>query len=340
MLYEPVLRERENASTNLIQELGLKEFIGRSPKFMAVVKSIPKVAQCDVTVLITGETGTGKELCARAIHYLSQRAGHPFIPVDSGAIPLQLFESEFFGHEKGAFTDAKEKKIGLVAEAEGGTLFIDEVETLDLKSQVKLLRFLQNRSYRPLGNTKLQKANVRLIAASNTDLSERISDCTFRDDLFYRLNIVDLVLPPLRERKEDIPLIAIFFLTKYASEIKEMAGFSDDAMRKLLSHNYPGNIRELENIVQRAIVLSSGSIIKPEDISLPAVRIASAHARTFKEAKELAIAEFEKNFIRELLSLYHGNITRAANAVGKERSAFGKLVRKYDIDTALYKSTH
>jgi len=338
ILNKPPLNAIDEAKGNLIQELGLREFIGKSPKFLGIIEAMPKVAKCDITVLITGETGTGKELCARAIHYLSKRRRFPFIPVDCGAIPLQLFESELFGHEKGAFTDAKERKIGLIAEAEGGTIFIDEVETLGLRSQVKLLRFLQEKAYRPLGNTKSVKANVRIIAASNKDLREKVRRGTFREDLFYRLNIIHLDLPPLRERKEDIPLLANYFLRKYAFEIGEKRGFSEAALEKLCSYKFPGNIRELENIVQRAMIMSKGDIIQPEDIHIPIIRGSSpSKIKTFKEAKAEAIREFEKNYVIQLLRIHYGNITHAAKAAGKERSAFGKLVRKYNIDTTHYK---
>ncbi len=336
ILNKPPLNAIDEAKGNLIQELGLREFIGKSPQFLGIIEAIPKVAKCDVTVLITGETGTGKELCARAIHYLSKRRRFPFIPVDCGAIPLQLFESELFGHEKGAFTDAKERKVGLIAEAEGGTIFIDEVEILSLRSQVKLLRFLQEKTYRSLGNTKSVKANVRIIAASNKDLREKITRGRFREDLFYRLNIIHLELPPLRERKGDIPLLANYFLRKYACKIGKKVGFSEMALGKLCSYEFPGNIRELENIVQRAMIMSKGDIIQSEDIHIPIIRKSSS-LKIFKEAKAEAIRKFEKNYIIQLLRIHHGNITHAAKAAGKERSAFGKLVRKYNIDTTHYK---
>ena len=219
---------------------GFKKVIGESPVFLDQLRRIPMIAKCEANVLIAGETGTGKELYARAIHYSSLREGRPFMPINCGAIPAELVENELFGHERGAFTSAATLQTGLIEEANGGTLFLDEIDCLPVFAQVKLLRFLQEKEYRPLGSSKIRRADVRIIAASNLNLEEAVANGKVRQDLYYRLNIISLILPPLRERREDIPLLARHFLTRYASEVdKDVFDFSSEALQLLMVHHWP-----------------------------------------------------------------------------------------------------
>jgi two-component system, NtrC family, response regulator GlrR len=318
------------------QKFGLKQMIGESASFLSEIKKIPVLAKSDVIVLITGETGTGKELCARAIHYLSARSRGPFMPVNCGAIPVDLVENELFGHEKGAFTGASESRTGLIAEAEGGTVFLDEIDCLPLAAQVKLLRFLQEKEYRPLGSKKMKKADVRLLAAMNIDPLEAIAAGRLRQDLYYRLNVIPLLIPPLRERRDDIPLLARHFLLKYAVQFnKSMTDFSEEAMQLLQLYDWPGNVRELEHNVERAVVLSEGRIIQEKDIVLPSSE--SDPQESFHDAKMKMTAVFEKTYIERFLLAHHGNISQAARAAQKNRRSFWELIRKYQIDVENFK---
>jgi len=321
------------------EKSGLPQLLGESPAFLAEIRKIPLLAQCDVNVLISGETGTGKELCARAIHYLSPRAGRPFIAVNCGAIPVELVENELFGHERGAFTDASTAQGGLIHEAEGGTLFLDEIACLPLLAQVKLLRFLQDKEYRRLGSTKTQQGDVRVVAAMNIDLEEAVREGKLRQDLYYRLNIIPLVLPPLRERREDIPLLARYFLAKYAARLnKDVTDCSPDVMQLLVLYEWPGNVRELEHTIERAVVLSEQAVIHKADLILPRVATA-AHQDSFQEAKAKVIAQFERTYIQGLLLAHQGNITKAARAAQKNRRAFWQLMRKHLLDAHSFKSS-
>jgi DNA-binding NtrC family response regulator len=302
---------------------------------MAAIRQISKFASCDATVLLNGETGTGKEMFARAIHYLSPRAANPFIPVNCGAIPAELVENELFGHEPGAFTGAAAATRGLIAEAEGGTLFLDEIDTLPLQTQVKLLRFLQDYSYRPLGARKLCGANIRIIAASNAKLENAMRAGRFRADLLYRINALSLTLPPLRERRQDIPLLARHFAAECARGMKLPAKeISPAALRKLMSYYWPGNVRELQNIIQRAMVLVEDNVIRPMDIALPG-QAKLMEAESFKTLKARVVEDFERSYLQELLAEHDGNITRAARAADKNRRALWELLRKHQIHLAL-----
>src|SRR5215217_4935956 len=223
------------------------QLVGDSPDFVLLLQKIPQIAKCDANVLIEGETGTGKEVYARAIHYRSARASKPFVPVNCGAIPVELVENELFGHERGAFTSASALQAGLIEEASGGTLFLDEVDSLPPLAQVKLLRFLQEKEYKPLGSVKLRKADVRIVAASNLDLEKATQNRKMRQDLFYRLNVISLTLPPLRERREDIPLLSRYFVARYAADFnKELTGIAPDALHVLMTYSWPGNVRQLQ----------------------------------------------------------------------------------------------
>lgn len=318
---------------------GCKKVIGESPVFVDQLRRIPMIAKCDANVLIAGETGTGKELYARAIHYSSPREGRAFTPVNCGAIPAELVENELFGHERGAFTSAASMQTGLIEEANGGTLFLDEIDCLPVFAQVKLLRFLQEKEYRPLGSSKIRRADVRIIAASNLNLEAAVANGRVRQDLYYRLNIISLRLPPLRERREDIPLLARHFITRYADELdKEVSGLSPEALQLLMVHNWPGNVRELEHVIERALVLCEGAVLEPHDLVIaPMVR--TGEQESLQEAKAKEIARFERDYIQGLLSACKGNITRAAQVAKKNRRAFWQLIQKHQIDVARFKTS-
>jgi DNA-binding NtrC family response regulator len=335
------LLDSSPATAELKERLGLKQIVGESPAFVSEMNKIPPAAKCDVGVLISGETGTGKELYARAIHYLSPRASGPFVPVNCGAIPAELVENELFGHTRGAFTGATTAQHGLLREAEGGTLFLDEIDCLPLLAQTKLLRFLQEKEYRPLGSAKLCRANVRVIAASNADFRETVRTGKLRQDLYYRLNVLTLALPPLRERAEDIPLLAAHFLKKFASEFdKPVAGIAHDAIRQLTLYGWPGNVRELEHVIERAVVLSETDLLRPSDLNLGgADEETDPLNESFQQAKANFVRQFERGYIQKLLLAHSGNITRAARAASKNRRAFWQLIQKHKIDMRDFKPT-
>lgn len=323
--------ESESHVWRVKEQLGMRQLVGESEAFLKEIEKIPLVAKCDASILITGDTGTGKELCARAIHYLSPRAGRSFIPINCGAIPAELVENELFGHAAGAFTGAKTAKRGLIDEANGGTLFLDEVDCLPLMSQVKLLRFLQEREYRALGATKTSKADLRVIAATSVNCEAAVKEGKIRQDLYYRLNVILLTLPALRDRQEDIPLLAHHFLNKYAIEFdKQVTGFSPDAIRKLILYEWPGNVRELEHIIMRALVLSTKPIICGTNISISDSET-MPNSESFQEAKNRMVEQFEKTYIKGLLLSNHFNISRSAQAAQKNRRAFWELIRKHHI---------
>jgi DNA-binding NtrC family response regulator len=330
---------QETLVYRLKERIGLGQLVGQSPAFLLEIKKIPLLAKCEASVLISGETGTGKELCARAIHYLSPRANKPFVPASCGAIPLELVENELFGHVQGAFTSASSSRPGLIHEAQGGTLFLDEIDCLPLLAQVKFLRFLQEKEYRQLGASKVHHADVRIIAATNIDLEKAMKEGRFRHDLYYRLNIIPLSLPPLRDRKGDIPLLAQHFLADYALEFnKHVEGLASEALQKLVAYDWPGNVRELENVIERAVVFSSQILLQSSDIILPySEPLVKESLRT---AKSKVIAQFEKNYVQELLLAYRGNITKAAKAAQKNRRAFWELIRKYRINVQYSKFSH
>jgi two-component system, NtrC family, response regulator GlrR len=316
---------------------GPSRLIGKSSEFRVQVEQIASIAKCGANVLLLGETGTGKELFARALHYSSPRASKPFIPVNCGALPIALVENELFGHARGAFTSASDFQVGVVAEANGGTLFLDEIDCLPQLAQIKLLRFLQEKEYRPLGSPKIRRADVRVIAASNLNLEEAVAQGRFRQDLFYRLNIISLSLPPLRDRQDDIPLLAAHFLEKYSREFgKDVTQLSADALEALLSHRWPGNIRELEHAIERAVVLCRTEVIQFSDLGICS-GFNPQKRESLQVAKAKEIARFEKNYIKALLSACHGNITKAAQMADKNRRAFWQLIHKHQIDAASFK---
>ncbi len=315
----------------LKEDIGLKHIIGESPAFLDKVRCIPRFARCDATVLISGESGTGKEIFARAMHYLSSRAGRPFIPINCGALPENLVESEIFGHKRGAFTGAASDQVGLIREAEGGTLFLDEIDCCTPQSQVKLLRFLQDGEYRSVGSHQILHANIRVIAATNAEFDHVVRSGKFREDLFYRLNVLALTLPALRERAGDIFLLAHDFLEKQAAINKTRPkNLSLAALNRLLSHSWPGNVRELQNVLMRAIVLSDHEVIEASDLNLPDEGPV-AEDQSFRTMKSRVVWRFEHDFLTAALHAHQGNITRAAHAVKKNRRAFWGLLRKHDL---------
>jgi two-component system response regulator GlrR len=316
----------------LTDELGLAQLVGEDPAFLRMIHRIPLAARSDSPVLITGETGTGKELCARAIHHLGRRRGSPFIPVDCGALPDHLFENEFFGHSRGAFTDAGRDQRGLVALSEGGTLFLDEVDSLSLTAQVKLLRFLQERTYKPLGAERFMQADVNVIAATNRSLETLVRDKQFREDLYFRLNVIRFHLAPLRERRGDVPILARHFVESICAETgspcKTLAPL---ALRQLTMHPWPGNVRELFNVLQRAILFSEGAVIQAVDVANSGRELEPGHSESFGQARSRVIEVFERLYVEDVLRRNGGNVTRAAREACKERRAFGRLVKKYSI---------
>jgi DNA-binding NtrC family response regulator len=319
----------------LLTEFGMTRLVGADPAFLAVVHQMPRLARFDAPVLITGETGTGKELCARAIHFFSKRRDMPFVAVDCAVLPDHLLENELFGHSRGAYTDAHRDQRGLVAMAEGGTLFLDEIDALSVTAQGKLLRFLADGTFRPLGADRFQRANVRVVTATNKDVQVAVRADQFRADLLYRLNVLRLHLPPLRQRRSDIAVLAAHFLRECRKDGGEVAprAFSAAALRVLSYHDWPGNIRELQNVVHRAFVSCEGRRILPSHLTLAGVTDSSpAASGQFRSARAAVVAAFERQYVEELLRKNNGNVTRAARDANKERRAFGRLMKKHGID--------
>jgi DNA-binding NtrC family response regulator len=308
--------------------------VGQSPRFLQALDKLHKMATSGATVVLLGETGTGKEVFARTIHYLSARKGFPFIPVNCGSLPDNLIENELFGHLKGAYTDASTSATGLLRAAEGGTLFLDEIDSLSIEAQVKLLRFLQDREYRPLGSSTSLTANVRLVAATNANLRALVQARVFREDLFYRLNILTLRVPALRERLDDIPLLADYFLRRFRSPNHASAvQLSPAVIQKLVSHSWPGNIRELEGVIHRAVVLCSTPVVSACDIDFALDQNETDLPQSLlKDAKQTVVEQFERSYLITLLDTHGGNLTQAAREAGKERRSFQRLVKKYQIN--------
>jgi two-component system response regulator GlrR len=327
-------RDQESVSVRdrLRLELGLNQLIGNDPLFLQTIEKIPIIALSDAPVLITGETGTGKELCVRAIHDLSTRTNFPFVPVECGTIAEHLAENEFFGHARGAFTDAHADQKGLVAMSEGGTLFLDEIDALSVPIQSKLLRLIEEGRYRALGADKFSWANIRVVAATNHDVELSVREKRFRSDLYFRLNVFQLRLPALRERPGDISILARHFLERFSRAAgKQSKALSPAALRMLQRYSWPGNIRELRNVMQRAFQFCPGSQILPSHVILPAATEERAPATEFRHSKALLIERFEKDYIKNLLCKHKGNIARAAAEAGKDRRSFKRLMMKHDI---------
>lgn len=309
----------------------LERLLGEAPAFVALKRKIEQVARTEGTVLLTGETGTGKEICARALHYLSRRASRPFLPVNCAAIPIELFERELFGSQKGAFTNATASQ-GLIEEAQEGTLLLDEIESIALVAQAKLLRFLQDQTYYVLGSSRMRQANVWIIASTNVDLSSKVRDGSFREDLFYRLSVMTFNLPPMRMRRMDIPLLTNHFLELYSSIGDSTKHVTSKAMEALVRYDWPGNVRELENVIRQMIAVNETQMLDVD--ALPphiSALVSQQSIESFKQMKARTIEEFEKTYISELLDICNGNITHAAKTAQKERRAFGRLIKKYNL---------
>lgn len=326
-------RTRTRAPSPVAEPDALRGLIGEDPAFVQVKRQLPRLAQLEAPVLLTGETGTGKELCARALHYLSRRAARPFLPVNCGALPEALFTRELFGHQKGAFTGAEAAQSGLVAEAEGGTLFLDEIETLSLHGQAMFLRFLQDQTYYVLGSPRPRQADVWIIAATNVELAHKVKDGTFRADLFYRLAVMPLVLPPLRERPMDIPPLVASLGAQYAAQYgREVPSWSPEAMAALCQYAWLGNVRELANVIQQALFASDGPTIELAALPIPKPPLVPpTNGMSMQQAKAQVIAQFERTYLTELLRAHQGNVSRAAQAAQKERRTFRRLLQKYQI---------
>ncbi|KQU77074.1 MULTISPECIES: sigma 54-interacting transcriptional regulator [unclassified Rhizobacter] len=313
------------------------KLIGRSPPFLHALALMERMAHCEAPVLIQGETGTGKELAARAIHYHSARREGPFVPLNCGAVPEALIESELFGCERGAFTDARQARSGLVAAAVGGTLFLDELDSLPLRAQVSLLRFLQDYRYRPVGGTRECTGDVRIIAAASPRLNEMLNTGAFRDDLAFRLNVLLLEMPPLRERAGDARILADHFIARHARQHdRPLRRLHAQSLRWLEAYPWPGNVRELDNRVQRALLLSDDEELLLDPGAMPAARPAAADAHddtvhAFNEARERALQCFERDYLQRLMQATDGNVTHAARLAGKERRSLGKLLKKHGI---------
>lgn len=328
-----------------VGEFAMLSMIGTSPAFNETVRRIGRIAVRDATVLIEGETGSGKEVAARAIHYLGARRGRPFIPVNCGAIPDALIEAEFFGHGRGAFTDAREKRAGLIAQAQGGTLFLDEIDSLTPKAQVSLLRFLQDQKYKPVGRDVELKADVRIIAATNKSLTALAATERFRSDLFHRLSILYLRIPPLREREGDAELLAQHFLRHYVKKYSlPRKRFAVEALRWIRQQRWTGNVREVDNAVHRAVVFADDDVIgfdafaseTEPDLKSVTSPVDDYLTLDFNAAKAKAVEDFERGYLTHILQIAHGNVSAAARIAEKERRAFGKLLKKHGISREQY----
>jgi DNA-binding NtrC family response regulator len=315
----------------LREKYSFENIIGKSDALQQVFRLMEKVARTDSSVLITGESGTGKELVARAIHFTSERADGRFLPINCGALPENLLESELFGYKRGAFTGANQDKLGLLKAADKGTLFLDEIGEMPLQLQVKLLRALQERECYPVGSNEPVRFDVRLLCATNRDLEREVAEGRFREELLYRINVITVVLPPLRERKDDIPLLANHFLRKYErSHERALMRFSKGAMRLLINYQWPGNVRELENVVERAVILAETEVIHSHDLpdKLHHARIATTDLEGF----ELTLEEMEREHIKHILGKVHGDKAKAAEILGIHLSTLYRKVQRLKLE--------
>ncbi|MBV1776682.1 sigma-54 dependent transcriptional regulator [Burkholderiaceae bacterium DAT-1] len=308
--------------------------IGSSLAFRQMQAALHRFAGADATVLINGESGTGKELAARSIHYLSARSEHPFVPVNCGVLTDSLMESELFGHERGAFTDASRQYAGLIGEADGGTLFLDEIDSLSPRAQGALLRFLQEKTYRKVGGTGLRSADVRVVAATNADLAKLAAEKQFRHDLLYRLNVLQVTVPPLRDRGHDAVELAQTFVARLCDQYQTDPRLLSESARVLISrYSWPGNIRKLENLLLRDFLMSDGPLLECAELGAMCHLATHRHEDQlpYNQAKAHVLLEFERRYVSELIARTGGNVTHAARLAGKERSAFGKLLRKHGL---------
>ena len=303
------------------------EIIGESPAILEVIHTIKKISGTDANILLLGENGTGKDLIARAIYQNSPRNGAPFVPIDLGAIPETLFESELFGYEKGAFTDARKDKAGRMETASGGTLFLDEIGNLSLPMQARLLTAIEKRQITRLGSTQPKNIDIRLICATNADIHNMVTTGKFRQDLLYRINTIEIPIPPLRERGKDILLLARHFLNRYCYKYKkEITVFTRDTQQKLLQYNWPGNVRELQHAVERAVILAPGKLLEPDNFMLR-----PPYSSTTGDLETLNLMELEQKAIEKAMKKCEGNISRAAEMLGITRFALYRKLEKYEI---------
>jgi transcriptional regulator with PAS, ATPase and Fis domain len=312
-----------------------EQIIGVSDAMKRILRLVEKIGPTESTVLITGESGTGKEKIARFVHLQSKRAGKPFVAVNAGAIPETLIESELFGHVRGAFTDARDRKKGLFEMADQGTIFLDEIAEMPASMQVRLLRVLQDREIRPVGADFSQKVDVRVIAATNKDLREAMATGRFREDLFYRLNVFRIHMPPLRDHKEDIPFLARFFLKNIADRYgRDVSGFSDQVWGYLLNYDWAGNVRELENAVEHAVIVSDGPLISPRDLPPEVIERGLPRLEQGNDASipdGLTLEEVEARYIRRALGREHGSLASAARSLGVSRTTLWRKMKRYGI---------
>ena len=323
-------RENANLKAQLRERYGLPGLIAQSPAMQAVLDLVERVAPTDATVLIQGESGTGKEVIAKAVHHASPRAARPFVAVNCGAVPETLLESELFGYVRGAFTGAAGGKLGLFEEAGGGTLFLDEIAEMPATLQVKLLRALQSGEVRRLGATQTATIDVRVLAATNGDLATRISQGSFREDLFYRLNVIQVTLPPLRDRREDIPALAEHFLARAAAKLGRTLRLSPAALERMLRYPWPGNVRELENAIERAAILSRSETVEPDDLP-PHVSAGLQLGPSPALPRQVTLAEAERAHILTTLERFGRNHSGAAEALGIGRTTLWRKLKEYGI---------
>jgi DNA-binding NtrC family response regulator len=312
-----------------------RDLLGGTPRMQRLFRLVQRVAPSESTILITGERGTGKELVARAIHLQSKRSRGPFVAVHSGSVPETLIESELFGYARGAFAGAATERRGFIEEADGGTLFFDEIAELPAGTQLKLLRFLETREFRRLGDNEIRIIDARVITATKQDLADAVAGGEFREDLYYRLNVVNLELPPLRERKQDIPLLASYFRERYsAATEKTVRGFSPEAQSLLMHYEYPGNVRELENAVQRAVTLCDGEIIQASDLppAFSQPRMLEGGGEPGAERDTWSMAEVEKEHIIRVLKRHRGNLVHTARQLGISRTTLWRKMKQYGIE--------
>ncbi|MCG6534525.1 MAG: sigma-54 dependent transcriptional regulator [Syntrophales bacterium LBB04] len=328
-----LIRENEMLRQEL-KEKGVTtdQIIYRSPKMREIINMAGRIAGSRATVLIQGESGTGKELLARLIHHLSPRSNHPIIAVNSGALPETLLESELFGHERGAFTGAATRRIGRFEEAEGGTLFLDEIGEISAPVQIKLLRFLQEREFQRLGGNQIIHSDVRIISATNRDIETKVKEGSFREDLFYRLNVVVMNIPPLRSRKEDIPVLTEHFLKQFAEDnSKKISGITSEAQDILLKYDYPGNVRELENIIERAVVIARDPFISLEDLPFPSIQEQVPSDLKTEGMLKQSIEDLERKMIIEAMENAADHQTKAAEALGISERMLRYKLKKYGL---------